>query len=859
MKKHQALLVAIAALTLAACTPSGSSSSESEKSTIISTEVSTSTGTESSSSQGESSYVPTTGTFNARAAVEMIAYAARKYNKNVTVQGLIDQLNACGESFDFAAESETKASEILVTVALYYAFKDSMPEKIGARSFQAFYADIDEVEIRNAADSSKNSITYKAMKFFSDLGVYTVRSGSSISGKTAMTAKLTQMYLDRLHYYIGTSYQDDFFAAVNHDYLYDNNPHRDDPSDGQLDYDYDGDGDVDEDDKGNIYDSKLIPEEDIVDWSLDLIKDNIPAAQNFIDTYCDWGARAAGNASGLVAGVEEYLAASTPKEFYDVCLKQAKEQGFCVLWSTAQSGFYNFEDGRKEVLLNLEPYSFSGTAASVSPDSAGYNTSVDRFAPIFQEVLGCTEEAARQYAVDYTMFKYRMATFTERMPDDQYAFLANEDNESRYLDNVILGDTNLKLYDFFTEVGFKKASSIMYSSRNSIDAIAKMFTDKDLPLLKGLAVWQMLQHYTICLPDAEHVNAWAYRPGYANNKETLWDNKAMFYSYGLSYLSEIISNYYVQTDDFKANSAAVVGLVNQVKGAMTSRINAADWLSKDAKDKSQLKLDNMSYCIGGDVNGTTVLTFDDFAYKSAQEGSLYQNIGLHQLSALANDAEHVGDDWGEYTFDQYVAMQDPLTANAFYMPSFNGIYITLGYMACYDGAAEMNELDLLSSYGWVASHEISHGFDSNGIYYNEKGEYQEDGWFVGKDKTAYANRCKAVTKFYNGYEVMTNQGTPGSTVNTEAIADINGLHLCMEVAKGFEGFDYAQFFINCADHFGDYASQYTYAMSLASDEHPFGRCRVNRAVSCMDEFYEAFDVVVGDGMYVAPEDRIVIW
>ena len=43
------------------------------------------------------------------------------------------------------------------------------------------------------------------------------------------------------------------------------------------------------------------------------------------------------------------------------------------------------------------------------------------------------------------------------------------------------------------------------------------------------------------------------------------------------------------------------------------------------------------------------------------------------------------------------------------------------------------------------------------------------------------------------------------------------------------------------------------------DVHAPDKLRGSRALQSCDEFYEAFDIQPGDGMYVAPEDRVQIW
>lgn len=43
------------------------------------------------------------------------------------------------------------------------------------------------------------------------------------------------------------------------------------------------------------------------------------------------------------------------------------------------------------------------------------------------------------------------------------------------------------------------------------------------------------------------------------------------------------------------------------------------------------------------------------------------------------------------------------------------------------------------------------------------------------------------------------------------------------------------------------------------DIHPLSYLRTNVNVQQMPEFYAAFDVKPGDGMYLAPEKRIALW
>ena len=184
--------------------------------------------------------------------------------------------------------------------------------------------------------------------------------------------------------------------------------------------------------------------------------------------------------------------------------------------------------------------------------------------------------------------------------------------------------------------------------------------------------------------------------------------------------------------------------------------------------------------------------------------------------------------------------------------------IEIACLAAYLGIDEMDEPMKLSSYGWVVGHELSHGFDANGMKFDKDG-INNEGLFSADDVNAYNSRLAGVISLYDSTEVLANQLTSGKTVNTEAVADITGLELCMDIAKKYDNFDYEEFFVAGAENFAHYASQYTYTSQLASDEHPFGRARVNCAYRCIDEFYETFGIREGDNMYIAPEGRPTVW
>ena len=52
--------------------------------------------------------------------------------------------------------------------------------------------------------------------------------------------------------------------------------------------------------------------------------------------------------------------------------------------------------------------------------------------------------------------------------------------------------------------------------------------------------------------------------------------------------------------------------------------------------------------------------------------------------------------------------------------------------------------------------------------------------------------------------------------------------------------------------------EYEY-LCLTQDTHPLNYLRTNAVLQQFDEFLDAYDIKEGDNMYLAPEDRVLVW
>ena len=81
--------------------------------------------------------------------------------------------------------------------------------------------------------------------------------------------------------------------------------------------------------------------------------------------------------------------------------------------------------------------------------------------------------------------------------------------------------------------------------------------------------------------------------------------------------------------------------------------------------------------------------------------------------------------------------------------------------------------------------------------------------------------------------------------------------LC-RVAATKKDFDYDKFYRAYADGFLT-KDTLQYAYGRINDVHPMHYLRINCTLQQFDEFLNFYGITEGDGMYLAPEDRVAVW
>ena len=198
------------------------------------------------------------------------------------------------------------------------------------------------------------------------------------------------------------------------------------------------------------------------------------------------------------------------------------------------------------------------------------------------------------------------------------------------------------------------------------------------------------------------------------------------------------------------------------------------------------------------------------------------------------------------------------TVNAFYSRTDNSINIAAGLLADhYFFNTDASFAENLACLGSVVGHEITHGFDTTGYQYDKNGSYRS--WWTEDDRLAFDLRANDLIKYYSGLApIVRNSYLNGSTVSGEAIADMGGVKCTMIIASKIPDFDYDTYFRAYANLWREH-STYKVEILRSSDPHPVSMLRANVTLMQFEEFQKTYDIQPGDGMYLAAEDRILVW
>lgn len=291
-------------------------------------------------------------------------------------------------------------------------------------------------------------------------------------------------------------------------------------------------------------------------------------------------------------------------------------------------------------------------------------------------------------------------------------------------------------------------------------------------------------------------------------------------------------------------------MIQEMIDIYKQRLEKNDWLGDQTRTKAITKLNNIAIKVGfpekiKQVYEKMKITPVD------QGGTLLSNIVEIKKIKIADNFEsfHRPVDRDEWDMPSQLV-------NACYDPSRNDITFPAAILEKPFYDLHQSRSKNFGGIGCVMGHEISHAFDNNGAHFDEYGNMVN--WWTKEDFTHFEKLTREMINEFDGIPFAGGK-VNGKLVVSENIADNGGMSCSLEALKQSDSFNLKEFFTNWTTIWRMKASPAYEKMLLATDVHAPEMLRGNVQPQNFEDFYQAFDIHRGDGMWLDPDKRVQIW
>lgn len=662
-------------------------------------------------------------------------------------------------------------------------------------------------------------------------GIVAGTSETTFSPELGVTAEQLDRFLRRVYALEGTNLKDDFYAAVNKEWL--------DTAQFPPGYPY----------TGALYELNYQVSQQVAGLIQEIAAGTPKAGtpqekiKNLYDNILDWDARNAAGVEPLQPYLEAIDKAGSIDQLMEVHDRVSRELASSLLLGFGMTE--DFRDSNRYILTftALYPVLSKGEYTEEGPVTEAYR----QYLTTLLLLGGASEDTAAEQAED--IFALERALAAVMLDRQDYADVSKTSNLYT-LEELQALMPAVDLEGVQKASGFPAPKEVLVDDVALLEASASFFTEEHLPQLKALMKYYLLSGFGSALSrdfsDAET----AFQSVQYGMDLTVSDEETAA-QLVQGYLADYLGEAYVERYFTPEAKADVEAMAEEIKGIYKERLLALDWMSDATKHQAVAKLDAMAVNIGYPDRWESYL--DSAEIKSAAQGGSY----FDNLVSIAQAARAQAAELYSAPVDKTLWQMSPYTVNAYYSPTANSINFPAGILQApfYDVNADPTEN--LGGIGYVIAHEISHAFDNNGAKYDSQGNAAD--WWTAEDYTAFEALCKQVTAFYDGVEVIPGVTCDGSLTLAENIADL-GAVACITQAESREDTpDYASLYRAAARSWRHTATRETQAHLAQSNVHAPDKLRGSRALQSQDAFYTAFDIQSGDGMWLDPEDRVSIW
>ena len=384
----------------------------------------------------------------------------------------------------------------------------------------------------------------------------------------------------------------------------------------------------------------------------------------------------------------------------------------------------------------------------------------------------------------------------------------------------------------------------------------KIIAETDIQTWKSYLAFQLISAYAPVLSD-DFFTAWfdMYQKGLqgVNEPKPRW--KQAIASINAN-LGELLGQLYVEKHFTAQAKARMQEMIANLIEAYRQSITELDWMSQETKQQALQKLSKFNSKIGYPDN------WRDYSKLEIAAGDLVGNLKRATAFEYQRNLNKL-----DRPVDKSEWLMTPQTVNAYYLPMWNEVVFPASILQPPFFNMAADDAVNYGAIGAAIGHEIGHGFDDQGRRFDGDGNLRD--WWTEEDNSKFLERKDKLAAQFNGYEVIDGMTINGEFTSGENIGDLGGLSIAYKayqlslhgkqalVIDGWTGEQ--RFFLGWAQVWREKRRPEEEKRLLTIDPHSPTKYRANGGAVNVPGFYAAFDVKPGDGMYLAPEERVKIW
>ncbi len=409
---------------------------------------------------------------------------------------------------------------------------------------------------------------------------------------------------------------------------------------------------------------------------------------------------------------------------------------------------------------------------------------------------------------------------------------------------------------YFAALGAATVPELIVRQPSYFTGMAQAVKDTPLPVLKSWLQWSVINQYASLLHkkmvDADFAFFGTALNGTPENRPR-WKRAVEAVE---NSLGEAVGKIYVERHFPPQAKQRMDALVDNLVKAYAQGIEGLEWMGAETKQKALAKLATFDPKIGYPDK------WRDYLKLEIKRDDLVGNMQRAAAFELDRNLNKLGK-----PVDRTEWLMTPQTVNAYYNPGKNEIVFPAAILQPPFFNMQADDAVNYGGIGAVIGHEIGHGFDDQGSKWDGLGNLSE--WWTEADRTEFDKRGAALATQYDTYEPLPGLHLNGKFTLGENIGDLAGVTLAYAAYKlalagseapVLDGLTGDQRFV--AGWAQVWARKYrddNLKQRLSTDPHSPSEFRTNGIVRNLPVFYAAFDAKPGDGLYLAPEQRVKIW